>query len=329
MITKSKCKKILALLPLETAGKKRLRQILERCPERWEAVYSAVDQVSVKDLEDVEVVLGNLPADLIPAAGQLRWIQLSMAGADAYVKEGVLPERVTLTNTTGAFGLAISEHMVACVLTLYKKLHLYRDNQLQGKWLDRGEVRQIEGAVVLSVGMGDIGGSFAQKMKALGAYVIGIRRTPRPKPDWADEVHLLDSLDRLLPRADIVALSLPGTPETFRLFDRERFSRMKDGATLLNVGRGNVLDTDALCDALSSGKLYAASLDVTDPEPLPAGHPLWKVENALITPHVSGFFHLRATYDNIVDIALSNLERYISGRPLTCQVDRQTGYRKL
>lgn len=322
-------KKILVLLPLEEAGKKRLERILSDSPAGWNAVYSSVETVSAGDLEGVEAVLGNLPVELLPAAKSLRWMQLSMAGADSYVKEGVLPQEVILTNTTGAFGLAISEHMVACVLTLYKKLHLYRDNQLKSLWLDRGEVKQVEGSVLLSVGMGDIGGSFAQKMKALGAYVIGIRRTPRPKPDWADEVYQMDSLDQLLPRADIVALSLPGTAQTFRLFDRERIFRMKDGATLLNVGRGNVLDTDALCDALSSGKLYAASLDVTDPEPLPADHRLWKQENALITPHVSGFFHLRATYDKIVDIALSNLERYLSGKPLNCQVDRRTGYRKL
>lgn len=322
-------KKILVLLPLEEAGKKRLEQILSAGPAGWRAVYSSVETVSAGDLEGVEAVLGNLPANLIPAAASLRWMQLSMAGADAYVQEGVLPDGVALTNTTGAFGLAISEHMVACLLTLYKKLHLYRDNQLKGQWLDRGEVKQVEGSVVLSVGMGDIGGSFARKMKALGAYIIGIRRTPRPKPDWADEVYQMDGLDSVLPRADIVALSLPGTAETFRLFDRERISRMKEGATLLNVGRGNVLDTDALCDALSSGKLYAASLDVTDPEPLPSDHRLWKLENALITPHVSGFFHLRATYDNIVDITLTNLERFLSGVPLACQVDRRTGYRKL
>ncbi len=324
-----KSKKILVLLPLEEAGKRRLEQILAAGGAGWTAAYSSVETVTAGDLEGVEAVLGNLPTKLIPAASSLRWMQLSMAGADAYVLEGVLPEKVTLTNTTGAFGLAISEHMVACVLALYKKLHLYRDNQLRGRWLDRGEVRQIEGAVVLSVGMGDIGGSFAKKMKALGAYVIGIRRLQRAKPDWADEVYQMDSLDRVLPRADIVALSLPGTPETFRLFDRERIFRMKDGATLLNVGRGNVLDTDALCDALSCGKLYAASLDVTDPEPLPSDHRLWKLENALITPHVSGFFHLRATYDNIVDITLSNLERFLGGVPLACQVDRKTGYRRL
>jgi len=103
---------------------------------------------------------------------------------------------------------------------------------------------------------------------------------------------------------------------------------MKDGATLINVGRGNAVDTEALCDALEDGKLYAAALDVTDPEPLPSDHRMWKIENALITPHISGFFHLRKTYENIVDIFIENLSRFIEGKELENIIDMTTGYKK-
>jgi phosphoglycerate dehydrogenase-like enzyme len=218
--------------------------------------------------------------------------------------------------------------MVGCVLMLYKKLHLYRDNQNKAVWLDRGKVRRIEGAVTLIVGLGDIGGRFAQKMKSLGAYTIGIKRTEADKPGYIDELYTAEALDLMLPRADIVALTLPGTDATRNIMSRKRLFSMKEGATLLNIGRGSAVDTMALCDALSSGRLYAAALDVTDPEPLPSGHPLWKAENALITPHISGFFHLRDTYDNIIDIFVNNMERFHAGLPLLNIVDFSTGYRK-
>ena len=316
--------KAVILLPLEEYA---IKKINELTAGRCEVVYSSVDAVTSEDICDADAVLGNLPPKLLKDAKKLKWLQSSMAGTDAYLG-GVLPENVILTNVTGAFGLAISEHMVATVFTLYKKLHLYRDNQNKSQWLDRGEVKQIEGSTVLTVGLGDIGGNFAKKMKAIGAYTIGVRRIDTSKPDYIDELVLQEDLDKVLPRADIVALALPNTAETKSLFNRERIYNMKDGATLINVGRGNAVDTEALCDALLDGKIYAASLDVTDPEPLPADHRLWKIENALITPHISGFFHLRKTYENIVDIFIENLTRFLEGKKLENIIDMTTGYKK-
>ena len=316
--------KIVILLPLEEYAIKKIEELTK---DRCEIIYKSVETVATEDIFDADAILGNLPPKLLKDAKKLKWLQSSMAGTDAYLG-GVLPEGVKLTNVTGAFGLAISEHMVATVFTLYKKLHLYRDNQNRSQWLDRGTVKQIEGSTVLTVGLGDIGGNFAKKMKALGAYTIGVRRKDTSKPDYIDELVLQNDLDKVLPRADIVALALPNTAETKGLFNRERIYNMKDGATLINVGRGNAVDTEALCDALEDGKLYAASLDVTDPEPLPSDHRMWKIENALITPHISGFFHLRKTYENIVDIFIENLSRFLDGKELENIIDMDTGYRK-
>ena len=141
------------------------------------------------------------------------------------------------------------------------------------------------------IGLGDIGRTFAGKMKALGCYTIGIRRRVSEKmvagDVAADEVHGLEDLDRLLPRADVVALSLPGNASTFHVLNRERIGLLKPNAIVLNVGRGTAIDTDALSDALYAGKITGAALDVTDPEPLPADHPLWSAPGALITPHIS------------------------------------------
>ena len=316
--------KIVILLPLEEYAIKKIEELTKN---RCEIIYKSVETVATEDIFDADAILGNLPPKLLKDAKKLKWLQSSMAGTDSYLG-GVLPEGVKLTNVTGAFGLAISEHMVATVFTLYKKLHLYRDNQNRSQWLDRGTVKQIEGSTVLTVGLGDIGGNFAKKMKALGAYTIGVRRKDISKPDYIDELVLQNDLDKVLPRADIVALALPNTAETKGLFNRERIYNMKDGATLINVGRGNAVDTEALCDALEDGKLYAASLDVTDPEPLPSDHRMWKIENALITPHISGFFHLRKTYENIVDIFIENLSRFLDGKELENIIDMDTGYRK-
>ncbi|MCD8498931.1 MAG: NAD(P)-binding domain-containing protein [Clostridiales bacterium] len=154
----------------------------------------------------------------------------------------------------------------------------------------------ITGSTTLVIGLGDIGSQFARRMQALGSTVLGIRRMPAAgKPDYVSSVHGLAELDDLLPLADVVALTLPETPQTVHLINRERLARMKPGAVLLNVGRGNAIETEALCDALVAGHLGGAGLDVTDPEPLPADHRLWSLPNAMITPHVSGFYHLQAT----------------------------------
>ena len=219
--------------------------------------------------------------------------------------------------------------MLGMLLELFKKLHLYRDAQHLHQWKSLGRVRSIEGSTVLVLGMGDIGGEFARKVKALGATVIGVRRTDTRKPDYVDELYLTEELDRLLPRADVVAVALPGNGETAGMLNRKRIESIKEGAVLLNVGRGVIVDTEALCDALESGHLGGAGLDVTDPEPLPENHRLWNFHNAVITPHISGFYHLPETLERIVRISAENLEAYRSGKPLRNQVDFSTGYRKL
>lgn len=316
---------IVVLLPFEQNYRDRLAAV---APDAVASYYDSAADCPDGVLREAEVVFGNPPVRLLPEMKKLRWVQLRMAGTEPYSLPGVLPEGVLLTNATGAFGHAISEHLVASTLMLVKNLHLYRDNQRSGAWLDRGPVRSVSSLTVLVLGMGDIGGQYAARMKALGAYVIGVRRADATKPDWADEVHLTADLDGLLPRADVVALALPDTPQTRGILDRRRIGLLKPGAYVLNVGRGSAIDTEALCDAAESGAIGGASLDVTDPEPLPPEHRAWRIERICITPHISGFFHMRETYDNMLTLMLGNLERYLSGKPLKSEVDRKTGYAK-
>ena len=311
---------ILVAMPTYEEHEIRLKKA---CPE---AAFTFLhgNRPEREQLENAEIIIGNIPSGDLQYCRNLKFLQLSMAGSDTFA--GKVPENVLLANSSGAYGLAISEHMLGMLLMLTKKLYLYRDNQNEAVWHDEGNVTSIFGSRVLTVGLGDIGGEFAKRCKSLGAYNIGIRRTMRSCPEFMDEMHTLDELDSLLPSADVVALALPNSEESRHLMNEARLRSMKRGAILLNVGRGSAVDTDALVKVLNEG-LIMAGIDVTDPEPLPKEHPLWHCPGIIITPHISGYYHLRHTQDTIIEIAACNIENYMNGRPIRNLVDRITGYR--
>jgi len=314
---------ILVALPLSAAQQETLRGAAPQFCYR----FTTQETVTLEEILWADAILGNVPVDLIRQNDHLVWFQSNFAGPDPYLEPGVLPENCLVTNATGAYGLAISEWMLGMWLALAKDLQLYRDRQHQHHWeaIER-PVRSIAGARVLCVGLGDIGSSFARRAHLLGAQVVGVRRHGGDCPDYCLRVVDTAHLDEELPQADLVALSLPGTPETYRLFDAARLARCKPGAILLNVGRGNTVDCDALAAAVQSGALYGAAVDVTDPEPLPPDHPLWGLDNVIITPHISGRFSLPRTLDNIVEIFAHNLRRFAAGQTLDNQMSRTTRY---
>lgn len=318
-------KHILVCLPISDAQRARIEAV-----PGFAYRFTTPETATAEDAMWADAVLGNLPIELIRQNDHLEWFQSNAAGPNAYLAAGVLPENCVVTNATGAYGLAISEWMLSLWLCLLKELPLYRDRQNQHQWAPTGhKVGSIAGSRVLCVGMGDIGSNFARRAHALGAEVVGVRRTVHPDtpcPDYCVRVVAQSDLDAELPKADLVALSLPGTPETEHLFDAARLAKCKPGAILLNVGRGTTVDGEALAAAVHSGQLSGAGLDVTDPEPLPPEHPLWAEPNVVLTPHVSGGFSLPKTLDNIVDIFVHNLQRYAAGQPLDNQMNRKTQY---
>ena len=278
------------------------------------------------------VILGNPPARELAVCENLRLLQTRSAGTEQYQRPGVLPGGAVLRSASGAYGHSVSEHMLAMLLSLMKRLPAYRDQQRSGTWSDLGPVRTLDGALVLCVGTGDLGAvktlagaqvlcvgtgdlgaSFARLCKALGARTAGIRRDVRRPAGGIDEMYPMDRLDGLLPRADVVALMLPHSADTVRLMDRRRLLLMKEDAILLNGGRGSAVDCEALAEVLEGGRLWGACLDVTDPEPLPAGHPLWAQERAVLTPHAAGGDHLADTADRIAAIALEHLAAFLNG----------------
>lgn len=310
---------ILNLLPL----KGEERAAFEAAAPEAVHIYSRRSAVTPEQLSRATVLLGWPRAGDMQYAKSLKWFQCMFAGVDEYLPQGVTPEGAVITTSSGSNALSVAENMLAVLLALYRKLPLYRDNQRAHLWHDEGAAKTITGAVVLVVGAGHLGTEFAWRCKALGAArVMGVKRTiGRPLPGF-DQLHTMEELDDLLPQADVVALTLPHSPETVHLMNAERIARMKDDAVLISTGRGTVLDQDALAEAMKNGRLWGAALDVTEPEPLPADSPLWDIPNLLLTPHVAGGMRLEITRKNCIDMALANLKRYLAGQPLENQVKR-------
>lgn len=308
----SEALKILVSLPVNEEQKKR---ILASAGET-DILFASQEDATDEMIGQAQIIFGNLPAARLQQAAKLKWLQLNSAGADAYTRPGVIPAQALLTNAVGAYGLAVSEHMLALLFAMNRRLAEYDKNQQECRWKAMGQVKSVEGSVILILGLGNIGGDFARKVKALGAYTIGVRRNTGECPDYMDEMHPLSKLDELLPRADVVAIALPLTEETRGLMNKERLLMMKKEALLINVGRGPHVDAQALMQVMGEGHLGGAALDVTDPEPLPADHPLWRQERVIITPHVAGSFYLPETKNRVISVFLENLQKYRAGERL-------------
>lgn len=294
---------ILVLIP---ASKKHKAELEGAAPDA-EFAYSSIETATDKQVASADVIVGNLPAARLHTASHLQLIQLNSAGYDKYAAPGALPAGAVLCCATGAYGQAVSEHLFAEILAVMKKLPGYRDLQHSHQWDDLGEVATPAGANVLVLGAGDIGTHLAALFSAVGSHVTGVRRHAVTAQAPFERMVTMDDLPALLPHADIVASVLPSTPATRGIADAGFFAAMKPGAYFGNAGRGDLVDQPALISALESGHLAGAAIDVCTPEPLSAGNALWDAPNLLLTPHISGFYHLPATLDNIVCIAAHNI----------------------
>lgn len=265
---------------------------------------------------DVVVVSGMWKNDLAPKAKKLRFIQSISAGVDQYDRQVLAAHGIRLASAQGANANAVSEHGMALILAIARRIPEAVQNQGRRFWRGMiGDLSQREdelgGKTLLVVGIGRIGGRLARLAKAFGMHVVGLRRDPARGAEGADEIHPMSALGAQLARADIVALTCALTEETRGLMDAAAFAAMKRGAKLVNVARGKVCDEAALVAALQSGQLGEAALDVTAEEPLAATSPLWAMPNVLITPHTGG--ETRAYEDNVLDLMEENLGRLRRG----------------
>ena len=263
--------------------------------------------------EAVTAVIGNVDPAELSRCPHLEWLQTWSAGIDQYTS-GLhkLPDSMVITNASGAYGQVVSEHMFAMMWAVMKNLQLYARHQAARQWQPEAGVLSPRGGTALVVGTGDIGSHFAMLAKSVGMQTIGVRRHANIAAEGIDQMHGFADLDALLPKADVVALIVPAAPDTHHLLDARRLALLKSTAILLNAGRGDAIDPDALAAVLHNGQIHAAAIDVTEPEPLPEHSPLWDEPRCLITPHVAGE-HLPDTDTKIKEIVLSNIKRYASG----------------
>jgi len=313
-----KAEQVLVLYNMNDEQKSRLEAINPDAKYIYETLSALVKDT----IGDYDVILGSLTPEAVCDSKKLKWLQLWSAGSDLFQKFGKFPEGAVLTNGSGAYGLTISEHLIAMIIMLKRKLYVHYKDQLECKWgAGVGEISSIYGSTILIVGLGDLGLEFARKAKVMGAEIIGVRRSARPAPDFVDEVYTVDKLDELLPRADIVVVSVPDTDATKKMIGKKQLAKLKKSAIVVNVGRGATIDTEALTEALENERIAGAALDVTDPEPLPSNHRLWKLSNVLITPHSSGNHNLPETYRRLIEIAIGNYEAYTNDKPMRNIVD--------
>jgi phosphoglycerate dehydrogenase-like enzyme len=251
---------------------------------------------------------------------RVRWVQMVSAGYSGITSHR-LPGHLVVTNQGGVMAASVAEHALALILALNRALPAAFEAQRTAHWARediRPRLRTLEGATVIVVGVGYVGGVLAKFLEPLAVNIVGVTRDGAARQDLERTVPIL-ALDHGLAEADVVAICLPGSDETRGLFDARRLAAIKRGAILVNVGRGEVVDADALAAALMSGHLRGAALDVTDPEPLPHEHPLWRAPNLIVTPHVAGGGNPRAGR-HIAQMVADNVGRFTRGEPLLHQI---------
>ena len=301
---------ILNLLPLHEGEREEFEAIAPGAVH----VCAGRRTVTPEQLAAATVIFGWPRAESMKQAVSLKWFQTMWAGTEEYA--GFLPEGILFTSSSGSNSRSVAEHMLTGLMAVCRRLPAYLDSQRAHVWKDEGPMKTVLGGTVLVLGAGNVGSTFAGLCQGLGAKTIGLKRTVTGPVAGFDEVRPMDELDALLPQADVVALTLPHSPQTAGLMNADRIARMKDDAILISAGRGSVLDQDALVRAMTAGKLWGAALDVTDPEPLPDNSPLWDVPNLLLTPPVAGGLRLEITRRKCVEMAQENLRRYLAGEPL-------------
>lgn len=289
------------------------------------AFFEEVSQARAA-LEDAEIVFGQ-PAELAKSAPRLRWLCTPSAGVNQFTAPGVFASKeAVLTNSSGAYGVTIAEHIIMVTLEMMRRQQEYAGIVERREWVRSLPIRSIRGSRVALLGTGDIGREAAVRLRAFGTKrVVGVNRSGKNPDGLFDLVVTQEALDTVLPETDLLILSLPGTARTEHMLDAARLALLPDGAFIVNVGRGNAIDSKALEGELRAGRLSAA-LDVFEREPLPQDDSLWTCPNLLITPHIAGNMTLAYTLDRIVELFLEDFENYCAGKPLERRVDLARGY---
>jgi phosphoglycerate dehydrogenase-like enzyme len=262
----------------------------------------------------------DFPRQQLLSADHVNWISVGGSGTDHLLPWD--PSLVTVTNAAGVAADMMAEYVLGCVLSFRLKLRQFQRAQQQHQW-SGGSVTPVAGQTALLIGLGQTNQAVAKRLQAMDVRVLGVRANPGPS-DNVDQVYPTETLTTLLPQADIVVVAVPLLPTTRQLLSHREFQSMKANTILVDVSRGGVVDETALIQALQSGHLSGAALDVFSEEPLPSEHALWDMENVIITPHCSSVYE--GWEDRSVEMFANNLHRYRQGQTLDRIVDPQRGY---
>jgi len=303
---------------------------LQKVAPGVEIVLVNSTEQAIKEATDAQAIVGYCNEEILAGSPDLFWVQIYTAGVERYVGlPGLKEGNRLLTNGQRIGSPALAEHAIAMMMALARGLDLYHTNQLKGKWqqetgLSRTDHMELEGRTLLVVGLGGIGTQVAKRGHGLGMRVIATRNSRREGPDYVDYVGLSNELLELTSQADVVINTTPLTDQTRGMFNAGFFDAMKPNAYFISVGRGGSTVTDDLVAALQSGAIGGAGLDVTDPEPLPEGHPLWTMPRVIISPHTAG--RSDKGRDRLYLMVKENIRRYVAGEPMLSVVDIERGY---
>lgn len=300
---------------------------LRAAAHQVELVRAADKAEAIALVSGVDAAYGFLSPELVTAASpRLRWVQVGSAGVESYLFPQLIESDITLTNAKGIYASHLAEHHLAFILAFSRNFHLLARRQADEVWESRDNLvaHEIKGETVLIIGLGGTGYDTAWRCAALGMRVLAISSGQRPHPDFIEKVGGRERLHEFLGEADYVCLCCALTPETRHYLSDGEFSAMKPTAYVTNVTRGGTIDQEALVRALRAGQIAGAGLDVTDPEPLPKGHPLWQMENVILTPHTSG--QSPHSDRRVLDLVCENLRRFAAGEPLLNVVDKRSGF---
>lgn len=282
----------------------------------WDVIFGKVKDLDSRLFREAEIVLGYSPAvetDSLLPDSKLRWIQGWSAGVDKLPLDKLAARGVVLTDASGVHPNQMSETTLALMLAFTRNVHSAIRNQVEGRWELKGSYGEMHGKTIGIIGAGEIGNELATICRAFNMTVLGVRRSGKPADPY-DRMYDMSGLSEVLAESDYVVNLLPLTEETEGLFNAEVFAQMKRSAFFVNVGRGPSVVTDDLVQALRDGVIAGAGIDVTEPEPLPEGHPLWSLDNVIITPHIGGQSDQYSA--RVADLFIHNFKSYIeTGRP--------------
>jgi phosphoglycerate dehydrogenase-like enzyme len=285
------------------------------------------EQEAIAQVVDADASYAFISPAIIRAGKSLRWLQQPSAGVEHLIEiPELLESDIVLTNMQRAYGPEIADQAIGYLLCFTRSLTHFVRTQSQEEWKSSGPevvLDELAGKTLLVIALGGIGSEIARRAAAFGMRVLATDPKVLERPPFVEELHRPDAFSSLLPRADVVASAVPLTRESRKMIGARQFGMMKPGVILINVSRGGVVDTDALVEALNSKRVAAAGLDVTDPEPLPKGHPLWS-RNVIITPHSAG--QSPGGNRRRHDYFRENLRRFAAGEMLLNVVDKKVGY---